>query len=266
MVDARRRGGVSLAAVSYSKFAAVVLPLALLGVVVLGGLYVRGHRGRRAPAPTPAPARPPASERVAAVDAIYANATWGRNAEGVGYSGHGSTLASTTVYRAFLQAFLAENDIHSVVDAGCGDWESTRAIDWTGIDYKGYDIVDSIIAADRQKFAKPNIQFFVADIVNTDLPPADLLIAKHVLQHLPNADIQKLLRQMPKYKHVLFTNGVNALTLTAENVDVQAGGFRTLDLLRAPFNLLGLKVLTYWDGRDMHQVVHALPRVNPDRG
>ena len=35
------------------------------------------------------------------------------------------------------QQFLKDNAIRSVVDAGCGDWEFSQAIDWTGIDYKG---------------------------------------------------------------------------------------------------------------------------------
>lgn len=196
----------------------------------------------------------------AAFAAIYKEATWGTNGEGVGTSGTGSTVASTLIYRTFLQQFLKENDIRSVVDAGCGDWEFSQAIDWTGIDYKGYDIVESVIESNKKNHSKPNIQFFSANIVDTELPPADLLISKHVLQHMPTTDVEKFVKQMKKYKHVLFTNGVHPLNLSAQNTDISPGGYRELDLMSPPFNIPGVKVLTYWDGHHMHQVEHFTPQ------
>jgi SAM-dependent methyltransferase len=188
---------------------------------------------------------------------IYHQARWGKNAEGIGHSGTGSTLRATMYWRLFVTAFLANNHISSVVDAGCGDWEFSQSIDWTGIDYKGYDIVEAVIAADKQKFERPNIHFFTGDIVETDLPPADLLIVKHVLQHLPNEAVKRLMLQFPKYRHVLLVNGVDAVTLSANNLDIVSGGYRDLDVTTPPFSLHGAKVLTYWDGFNMQQVVHT---------
>jgi SAM-dependent methyltransferase len=202
--------------------------------------------------PTPAPSTG------AAFDRIYREAEWGSNAEQRGNSGTGSTLRATLIYRAYLQQFLADYKIQSVVDAGCGDWEFSQTIDWTGIDYKGYDIVESVVARDKERFEKPNIHFFVANIVETDLPPADLLIVKHVLQHLPDADVKEFTKQLPKYKHALITNGVNAIALTASHKsDIPPGGYRELDITRPPFNVNGAKELTYGDGMHMHQVVHV---------
>ncbi len=180
--------------------------------------------------PTPPPsasAREPTAQQVFAD--IYRHAIWGRNDQGAGNSGPGSTLPSTVTYRTFLQQFLKDCDIRSVVDAGCGDWEFSQAIDWSGIDYKGFDIVESAIAQNKQKFAKPNIQFFAGNVVELNLPPADLLICKHVLQHLPTKDVQKFLTQLTKYKHVLLTNSVHLDTMSAANSDIVIGGFRTLD-------------------------------------
>jgi hypothetical protein len=76
---------------------------------------------------------------------IYQDKTWGTNEAGRGHSGTGSTLQATVVYRAFLQQFMKDNGIKSVVDAGCGDWEFSSAIDWRGIDYRGFDIVASLV-------------------------------------------------------------------------------------------------------------------------
>ena len=199
---------------------------------------------------------PDSDTRQRVFDDIYRNATWGTGSGTVGTSGVGSTLSSTLVYRTFLKQFLETNNIKSVVDAGCGDWEFSQAIDWTGIDYKGFDIVASLIEQDTRKYGKPNIQFFTADFLDKELPAADLLISKNVLQHLPTVDVQKFLPQLAKYKHVLLVNGVNDLTLSSSNPDIPVGGYRGLDLTAPPFNMVAAKVLTYWDGNHMQQVLH----------
>lgn len=194
---------------------------------------------------------------------IYEKATWGTNTDGKGNSGTGSTIDSTIVYTTYLQKFMKEHGIKSVVDAGCGDWEFSSAIDWTGIHYKGYDIVPSVIANDTKKYGKPTIEFFVGNILDPSLPAADLLVSKDVLQHLPNADVKAFLAQLPKYKHVLLTNGTDWRTLTAENTDIALGDYRPLDLTRPPFDVGGKKVLTYDDGKHTHQMLHVAPASPP---
>jgi SAM-dependent methyltransferase len=225
----------------------------------------------RNPPPPPPPADPnapkPVSKKPAEHDTagtktaftdIYKDSTWGSGADGgLGTSGTGSTLSATLLYRTYLQQFLKENEIKSVVDAGCGDWEFSQTIDWSGVDYTGYDIVQEVVDANTKKFAKPNIKFVQADIVQTDLAPADLLISKHVLQHLPNTSVQKFITQLGKYKHVLLINGVDPKTFSGENRDIGPGDYRFLDVTEPPFNLKGKKVLTYLgDDGHMHQVVH----------
>jgi len=208
--------------------------------------------------PGEAGAAPPTSERMReAFEDIYRGAVWGTNADDAGHSGVGSTMRTTLLYRTFLAQFMKDTAVHSVVDAGCGDWEFSRAIDWSGIDYKGFDIAPRVIKADQERFTRPNVHFFVGDIVDDDLPPADLLIVKHVLQHLPNAAVEKFLRQLPKYRHALLIDGVNAEGLSSTNPDIPVGGYRPLDVTKPPFNVRGAKLLTYWDGAYMEQVVYV---------
>jgi hypothetical protein len=196
-----------------------------------------------------------------AFEDIYNAGYWGSNTDpsrGLGgTSGTGSTLDATVYWRTFLTAFMKANHITSVVDAGCGDWVFSHTIDWTGIDYKGYDIVDSVIQADRKSYEAPNIHFFAANMIETDLPPADLLISKHVLQHLPNDAVAKFTAQFSKYRHVLIVNGVDPITLSSDNPDITPGNYRELDITAPPFDVPGERVLTYWDGDYMHQVVHV---------
>ena len=88
------------------------------------------------------------------------------------------------MYCAFLQDFLKEKQIHHVVDVGCGDWGFSKSIDWNGIQYEGYDIYKELIEKHQAEFSKDNIRFIHGNAIQMELPKADLLICKDVLQHL----------------------------------------------------------------------------------
>jgi hypothetical protein len=38
-------------------------------------------------------------------------------------SGLGSLVSSTVTYRYIIESFIRLNDVHSVLDVGCGDWQ-----------------------------------------------------------------------------------------------------------------------------------------------
>ncbi|MBA2726794.1 MAG: class I SAM-dependent methyltransferase [Parachlamydiaceae bacterium] len=188
---------------------------------------------------------------------IYDTGYWGVNAEGIGYSGTGSTVDQARPYMKFVQDFMAKNAIKSVVDVGCGDWTFARHMNWNGIDYIGYDVVQSVIERDKERFATDNINFIFANAIETDLPSADLLICKDVLQHCNNDDIASFLLQCPKFKHCLITNDVNPDTLSSQNFPTERGGCtHAVDLTQPPFNVEGVKVLTYQAGYNIKQVLH----------
>jgi len=196
------------------------------------------------------------ARRKEAFELIYAEGGWGKDEHGKGTSGVGSTMGFTKLYRVFLQDFLAAHRIRSVVDAGCGDWQFSQAIDWTGIDYLGVDIVPSVIEANQRRFGAPNVRFAVADIVRDELPPADLLVVKDVLQHLSHADITRFLAQLPRYRHVLIVNDVHPVSLTAEPEDIAAGGYRPIDLTRPPHALPGTKMMVWRHGAHAKLVLY----------
>jgi SAM-dependent methyltransferase len=187
---------------------------------------------------------------------IYDNKTWGQNQQGQGHSGEGSTIAATHIYRVFLQEFLKEHSIRSVVDVGCGDWEFSKKINWEGIYYQGFDVVKAVIQNNQQIYASDTIQFTYADATTIELPEADLLICKDVLQHLPNEDISQFLSQLHKFKHCLITNDINPRTYTSHNKDIKRGGIHPIDLTKPPFSLKGFKILTYKSQSKLKQVLH----------
>lgn len=176
---------------------------------------------------------------------IYTNREWGVNQQGQAWSGCGSAYETTSVYREFLSNFLRTNDIKSVVDIGCGDWEFSQYINWDGIDYKGFDVVSNVIEKNRLRFEKDTIHFYHGDISQQELPAADLLICKDVFQHLPIYDIFQIIKQCAKYKYCLITNDVYPHSLTSDNPEIVRGDYRPVDLTKPPFNLKGIKVLTF---------------------
>lgn len=189
---------------------------------------------------------------------IYRNKVWGENDRGEGCSGSGAKLETTEEYRNYLQIFFKENDIRSVVDVGCGDWAWSWAIDWSNIDYYGYDVVKSLIQNNQAKYSQHNIQFIHGDATLIDLPAADLLLCKDVLQHLPLEDIYLLIEQFHKFKYCIIQNDVDYLNGKDPNHNGQIlrGNGRSLDLTEPPFSLRGEKVLTYQekDGMNIKQI------------
>ena len=191
---------------------------------------------------------------------IYAEGTWGRDVAGKGTSGSGSTLEITRQYRAYVEDFIKTHSVKSVVDAGCGDWSFSSAMNWGGASYVGVDIASDVIAADRSKYQKGSISFQVGDI-SDELPAADLLISKDVLQHLSNALVQKFIRnnlRKGKYKWVILTNDRGR-----DNRDVASGGYRAIDLAAPPFNVGGLVDLPITFGKETTKVTSLLDFTQP---
>ncbi len=163
---------------------------------------------------------------------IYSNNLWGHG------SGAGSLAENTTDYRKFLHNFIRSNGITSVIDIGCGDWQFSKLIDWTGISYVGVDVSD-VVLSNTQKFTRDGISFLHADARTDPLPSADLVIIKDVMQHWSNNDIQIFLPRLNNFQQALITNGFHPSMNNRVNTEIQAGSFRPIDLRRAPFNLSG---------------------------
>lgn len=176
---------------------------------------------------------------------IYDVGHWGRDQFGRGISGVGSLLINAKEYIGFVQKFLQNHNIRSVVDAGCGDWTMSKHIHWGHVNYIGYDVVRSVIERNNCLYKKRGIVFIKANFLDIDLPSADLLLCKDVLQHLTNEDILKFLKKISQFKYCLFTNEIESHTLSSENRDIVIGSIRPIDLSKPPFSVDGRVVLIY---------------------
>jgi hypothetical protein len=134
------------------------------------------------------------------------------------------------------------------------------AIDWGGASYLGVDIASDVIAAVRARHEKPNIRFQVGDITD-DLPAADLLISKDVLQHLSNTLVHNFIEnnlRKGKYKWVILTNDRGS-----KNSDVENGGYRAIDLSAPPFDVRGLVDLPIKFGNETTKITSLLDLTQP---
>lgn len=184
---------------------------------------------------------------------IYANNDWGHG------SGEGSLAIHVQPYVGFLQRFLRRKRLASVVDFGCGDWQFSQAIDWGTIEYRGYDIVPAVIAANRVRFSTPRISFHEIGTDLSALPSADLLIVKDVLQHWSDESVTRFLPVLSRYRYALVTNCVNPAGLT-ENLPIADGDFRYVDIRLSPFRVDAREVFSFSNYRAFPGRLFERPR------
>ena len=171
-------------------------------------------------------------------DLIYRNGAWGQG------SGPGSSPENTLDYRHFLAKFMSQNNIRSVADFGCGDWQFSRFIDWSGVFYTGIDIVEDVIIQNRARFQTANINFLNFSGID-DFPNVDLVICKDVLQHLSNDRVKQYIEAWRRRsKYMLITNDINPPD--ALNSEIPDSGWRPIRLDLPPFSLQSV-VLFEWD-------------------
>lgn len=190
---------------------------------------------------------------------IYREKTWDTSRAGTGTSGSGSTLQTSREYRAFLEGFIAEHGVRSVVDAGCGDWEFSQAVDWKGATYLGIDISPEVVDGVKQRFEKDGVRFQVGDVTE-DIPAGDLLVCKDVLQHLSNDLVRKFIKnnlRRGKYQWAIITND-RQWPGFFNNRDISSGRRRGLDLRAPPFELTGLVDVPVKFGGEPAKVVQVL--------
>ena len=88
----------------------------------------------------------------------------------------------------------------------------------------------------RNQAEKPDLGIFmVLDLVSDELCKADLVVVRDWFTDLPHSLVGRAIRNL---KH----SGARLLLTTtypghAENIDVEIGGFRPIDLEKSPFNL-----------------------------
>jgi SAM-dependent methyltransferase len=163
-------------------------------------------------------------------------------------SGFGSLVDSTATYRYIIESFIRLNDVHSVLDLGCGDWQFSKLIPWDNYDisYLGLDVSRLIVEKNTANFGTERRQFKVicepSEIF--DLGRFDLVICKDVLIHLPNSVANEYLDAFVAIaRYALIT--VDAFPPYRINEDISLGDYRAMDLRQAPFSRSSAVIAEY---------------------
>ncbi|TBN02389.1 class I SAM-dependent methyltransferase [Hyunsoonleella flava] len=174
---------------------------------------------------------------------IYDKHLWG-GTEFDFYSGYGSH--DNTIVNTYLEAvthFLASfRDPLIICDLGCGDFNIGKQLIPLSKKYIAIDIVAPLIERNKKRFHADNLEFHSLDIAKDELPIGDCAILRQVLQHVSNAEIQKILDKLVSYKYVILTEHIPMGNFTPNKDIISGQGIRLkqnsgVDLLRPPFNL-----------------------------
>lgn len=144
-----------------------------------------------------------------------------------------------------IQDTIRKYKIRTVAEFGCGFWNYAKLVDWDGLTYDGYDVVLGPVRYNSGMYGTADIRFHqLTDGVQ--VAPADLLICKDVLQHLPTEDVLHYLAMFKElFSYMLIFNA----STPPDNLNgpIEHGGFRPLRLDLAPFNET-VEIVDEWDG------------------
>lgn len=151
-------------------------------------------------------------------------------------SGKGSALETTQNIRRKLPGLVKRLSVKTFLDAPCGDFNWIRLVEFPdGMTYIGADIVPDLIKSLNANYADERRRFIKLNLIEDQIPEADLWLCRDCLFHLPNEDISVILQKFreSKLKYLLATN----YNFCRVNHNVDLGGFRYINLRRPPFNL-----------------------------
>ncbi len=124
------------------------------------------------------------------------------------YSGPGSYNNTAVEYVDLISKFIKSNDINSITDIGCGDFNIGNQIcqRMKLIKYTGVDIVPSLIERNVNNYSNDKINFICANALTDKIPVSDLLLIRQVFQHLSNEDILLVIKNIfSRYKYIIIT-------------------------------------------------------------
>ncbi len=177
-------------------------------------------------------------------DDIYLKGRWGKALN----SATGSTLEeSVGARRALLHAIrYSERSPVRILDAACGDmqWMPSvlKEVKRQRIDYTGNDVSSVIIDVHMNNhnltnfFREANIAFrFTNHDMNViSMDNYDIILIRHVIMHMEEADIMTLLEKLKKQNTLVL---ISSLTGNHPNNDIRDGEFHLVNLFTAPYNV-----------------------------
>ena len=177
-----------------------------------------------------------------AMEQVYEMKLWGTNNSEF-YSGDGSHNPKiVNPYLEVIISFLSSfKKPLTVCDLGCGDFNIGKNLVTFTNKYIAVDIVENLIKHNKEKYKREHLEFRYLDIAVDDLPVADCVLIRQVLQHLSNKEIQNIVSKLKNYKYVILTEHLPNGKFTPNKDIISGQGIRLkkqsgVNLLEAPFN------------------------------
>lgn len=142
-----------------------------------------------------------------------------------------------TDYIAFLQKFITENNIKSIVDFDCGDFACSSFIyDDLNIVYTGYNSCSNVIEFNKTYCTNSKYHFQQLDFSKETkkIITSDLCVLKDVMQHWSLKKIYKFLDYLIRSKKFKFILIENCCNQNQNDIDIEDGGFRELNVEHLP--------------------------------
>ncbi|MCH8861251.1 MAG: class I SAM-dependent methyltransferase [Proteobacteria bacterium] len=139
-----------------------------------------------------------------------------------GTSGTGSVGRLAAFKAQVLNSFVAENDVKSVVEFGCGDGDQLDLCDFP--DYTGVDVSETILTTCRERFTEDSSkQFHHLSKAEAFAGPYDLALSLDVLYHLIEDEVfeeymQRLFAAASRYVIIYSSNSADSGGKTAPHV------------------------------------------------
>jgi len=132
-----------------------------------------------------------------------------------------------------ITKFIKDNNIKSILDVCCGDFNWMKDVDLSNITYLGVDVVDDLIKVNNEIYSSDSISFKVSDATNESFDKYDLVICKDCLYHLPYKESKQIINNIIKSnsKHLM-----SSTFYKHGNVNIQIGRFYFINLEKYPFN------------------------------
>jgi len=189
---------------------------------------------------------------------IYENNIWGNNlnSQYSGSSGDGSTIEfNKDTYVNFVQNFIKDYGIKSVVDLGCGDFRCGSLIyDELNVKYTGYDVYKKVVDFNTSKHSNnTKYNFIHLDFMNEkeQIIESDLCILKDVIQHWCLRDIYTFfdyITNTKKFKYILLCNCGHQ---KIDNTDIYNGNYRPLSCKFLPLKKYDPVKLYEYNGKEV---------------
>lgn len=165
---------------------------------------------------------------------VYENGVWLHETGQESLSGLGSEAEVVKAIAPQLSDHLSSLKAESIVDVGCGDFQSFKDCQFDGY-YIGIDVVADVISNNLLQYKDKSREFRKLNAAVGPLPEADVVLVREVLFHLSFEDAKRVLRNIASSgaRYLIATNDFSIWF----NSDISSGDFRKLNLLKSPFRL-----------------------------